>query len=82
MSKAILVIDMPKNCSSCPCCYIPEYGNDMCQAMDDKEIGINEKEKPDWCPLHEAPERDLSFVRNNAYHYQRGWNACVDKILS
>lgn len=28
-----------------------------------------------------VPEKDKRFARNNAYHYQCGWNDCVDKIL-
>ena len=30
----------------------------------------------------EMPQKDKSFKRNDAYHYQCGWNDCIDKILS
>lgn len=72
MGKALLVIDMPEKCDYCELLY-------HCH-KDDEPYDPNAK--PDWCPLREAPERDLSFVRNNAYHYQRGWNDCVNKILN
>lgn len=56
MSKAILIIDMPKKCSECSICAswqesafsIREY---WCPAMDNKNVEPNEK--PIWCPLEE-----------------------------
>lgn len=70
MNKAILVIDMPKNCQECVLnyqgdCYVSEYDGD------------------DWvqfCPLKEAPTWLLS-IKPEADEYVRGWNDCVNKII-
>ena len=67
----MLVIDMPEKCDYCELLY-------HCH-KDDEPYDPNTK--PDWCPLREVPEKDKSFARNNAYHYQCGWNDCIDKVL-
>lgn len=67
----MLVIDMPEKCDYCELLY-------HCH-KDDEPYDPNAK--PDWCPLRAVPEKDKSFARNNAYHYQCGWNDCIDKVL-
>ena len=93
MSKAILVIDMPKSCDECPLmfrheeerCCMPEGRNSF-------------STKPNWCPLKLVPEKinipdwDDSIKAENKnteevgmYMYDRGhyrgYNICIDKIL-
>lgn len=74
MSKAILVMDMPENCGSCP---ILEY----CHNNDGK-CDLNVKQS--WCPLKEIPQKTVGFGTDNQYVMGRkdGWNACIDRILS
>jgi len=74
MSKAILIIDMPECCDECSVMCEQYYS-----AVKNKDF--NNDMKPDNCPLREVPQKDKSFARNNAYHYQCGWNDCIDKIL-
>ena len=60
MSKAILIIDMPKRCGECPICAtyqehawaIREF---WCPVVDDKDV--DPYEKPGWCPLMELKEK-------------------------
>ena len=86
MSKAVLVFDMPSNCSNC-CqsydCYGEFY---VCAAMDKAlEEHKMDLEIPDWCPLKPLPEKiDVPEHDNNvkalsdnafdvgAYMYNRG----------
>ena len=70
--KAILVIDMPKNCLKC---HLLEY---------DKEIGVvcrhtwTGDSRPDWCPLKPMPERQK--VKAGAGGYTRGFTAGFNKF--
>lgn len=85
MGKSILVIDTTECCERCdlgikePQCDIIWCGYDY--------VGrpVSEKgKKPDWCPLHDAPQKK----RQNSYHnkYEQGhtdgWNDCLDHILN
>jgi len=86
MSKSILVIDTPNNCSECPCtdymfCYTTQ-----------KELEIDwEANKPSWCPLEPMPDKKhmtvgkgkdcVSSVGEKDGYYMLGWNACIDSIL-
>ena len=53
--KAILVMEMPKNCDDCYLCV--EYGGCYkCAATGDVMARPHEI-RPAWCPLRELPER-------------------------
>lgn len=84
MSKAILLMDMPKACFECPLCYKAEttiVGYHMfkqhyrCkkqpqnQNVNDLRLTVAEYERPNWCPLKEVP--DKSFTSKSDY-YQWG----------
>ena len=85
--KAVLITDMPSNCSECPC---TDYM--FCYATQ-KELEIDwEANKPSWCPLRPLPQRNKYDVEKYAtvdYEYEEtlghylniGWNACIDEIL-
>ena len=84
MNKAILVIDMPKECGDCPLmCWDDMEGTEI---HPKKWIGcwLNKREtngkKPKWCPLKEAPTWLLS-IKPEADEYVQGWNDCLDEIL-
>lgn len=94
MSKAILVMDMPKRCEECTffkrnVCKLKKYldsdsllfGIITPWTVDEQ---IAKKSKPDWCPLLELPEKILE--QKSGYEDIRttmrreGWNACIDAI--
>lgn len=80
MSKAILVIDMPKNCEQCPCFSIGSF-YDVCRLAQQTK-SFKEKGIPDWCPLRELPQKkELYLSINNEKGYCEGYNACIDEIL-
>lgn len=75
--KAILVIDMPKNCAECKLMFLQGIGESICNVVDWEE-------RPKWCPLRPLPkkERELGYGRyTNYYLYRCGWNDCIDAIL-
>lgn len=61
--KALLVVDMPKDCGDCRMIDCVNYDNTRarCKAMvyakneHSKYIGINDK--PSWCPLKPIPQK-------------------------
>ena len=78
MSKAILIMNMPKCCLECPCCVLDD-GDWFCQ----KEGKYVEKAKmPSWCPLKKFPEKKtLSGSKTTTELYKVGYNAAIDEIL-
>lgn len=87
MSKAILVMDMPKSCRECDLRVIGSYN--FCTGADGRKIDqmkiINNDIKPDWCPLREVPqkreEKYASDVGLRDSGFIDGWNHCIDTIL-
>lgn len=83
MSKAVLVMDMPKECGKCNL-YDPEY--DVCEATDKY---VRTFGKPDWCPLRELPGKaevsDCGELCDTDDWYDSGYadgyNACIDELL-
>lgn len=83
MAKAVLIIDMPEDCTMCK---FWNSKDDECYATGVEELSLNSEEaKSDWCPLRELPEKipelksgyeDLSTSIRRV-----GWNACLDEIL-
>lgn len=94
--KAILVLEMPKNCLECPCSDIGKdcFSNDYCELIANKEIE-SPYEKPDWCPLKPVPSKKKERYGINRQtstgHWETygektdsvatGYNACIDEIL-
>ena len=78
MSKAILIIDMPKCCDECSI---------MCEQYYSavKNKNFNNNMKPDNCPLREVPKKkSCSQLTQNDMdiYYEQGYNDCIDDILS
>ena len=69
MSKAVLVIDMPSSCRTCPFYYETYDENDFlvskCEVLGDKTIDGFTK-KYDGCPLKEMPE-NWNMTQKKAY---------------
>ena len=78
MSKAILVINMPKNCYECD---LNNYH--FCDATGDCIVKfMNSEHRPDWCPLKAMPEKynNMACDGSSFYHMCVGWNNCIDEI--
>ena len=84
MSKAVLVIDMPKNCRECDIIFRDDY-TDWCpwkKSPSDVYQYVENNTKPDWCPLKFLPEEDNDdHLSEWARGYQAGWNDCIKAIL-
>ena len=91
MSKAVLVIDMPKNCLRCD--FSRLYGKKHYCSMSDRFMFVEEDEESKFpdpkCPLRELPEKDdcsgsLSMEQMHSdgekCAWSNGWNACIDAI--
>ena len=73
--KAILVIDMPKNCAECKLMYLQGIGESICNAVDWEE-------RPSWCPLKPIPSFkavDLNDARD-VVMFCHGYNTCLNEI--
>lgn len=80
MSKSVLVMDTPKNCTQCTMLN----GADECILQDDdtnfEADTIDELRK--GCPLMNLPEKDKGDYPANTFDagHAEGWNACIDEI--
>lgn len=89
MTKAILVIDMPKNCSECLLQY--DYlhcittENKNCDCKDLKYTYEDCDYRPKNCPLKELPKKKgislKEAIGEKCSCYSDGWNDCIDEIL-
>lgn len=85
MSKAILVMDMPKSCSECPlfCGY---YADMHCKGLNNGSIDYPYPKdfRQEWCPLKKVPSKKhhsmYGHVRVETLE-DKIWNKCVDEIL-
>ena len=74
MNKAVLVIDMPKNCAECKLIHLQGIGERICNAVDWPS-------RPSWCPLRPLPQKTYAeFPDSYKYGYADGRNACLDEI--
>lgn len=76
MCKAVLVMDMPKNCKDC--IFIErDY---ICKI---KVNYTSEFGRPDWCPMRELPKKknyEKLSDTNPGKAWGNGWNDCLDEI--
>ena len=80
--KAVVVIDMPKDCHECPCFRVendfPTYYGEYCSVTRKGLSG----ERPLWCPLRLLPSFkavDLNDTRD-VVMFCHGWNTCLAEI--
>ena len=82
MSKAILVIDMPKMCKECPVCesyeIIPSIEEHSCMV---DRTNVDPYDKPKWCPLKPAPEEQDIWYDDESSDWERGYNNCLHEIV-
>ena len=82
--KAILVIDMPKECWDCPM-HIEglDDENEEIMVCNAEKIESHYGEKPSWCPLKPMPNR-IDWLENGYdggwVMFSTGWNACINEI--
>lgn len=90
--KAILTMEMPRNCAKCPLaddrpipfsqevlfeCRIKKRLAEGVKAYGKRAIG----KRPEWCPLREMPEREDDWdIDDFEIGYCCGWNKCIDEI--
>ncbi len=82
MAKAVLVMDMPYDCTMCK--FLDS--DEQCHAVDAENPwdAEPEKAKPDWCPLRKLPKhkRTIGTVdEGKKLLLNAGWNDCLDEIL-
>ena len=91
MSKAVIVLDMPKSCWKCRFQVLSdlysleeEYVCEVeCRALKESTM----KNKPKWCPLKPMPQKKNTEMSLNAMndwleHSERvGFNKCVDELV-
>ena len=86
MSKAILVMEMPKNCAECNLCGTQdgEYfciPDDFAHYLGNSYVNHSCESKPDWCPLKPMPEKQTEESVRCYCPWEDGWNDCIDEIL-
>ncbi len=84
MAKAVLVMDMPKDCYDCQLGVIADWTNELFCAGKDKAVNnCIPNKKPDGCPLKLMPEKAVKSIHDSdeMWFWNQGWNACIDKIL-
>lgn len=75
MSKAILVMDMPKKCGEC----LLRMSMICTPTLKDID-SVNAK--MDWCPLREVPQkRSTEYNPARNPYITEGYNACIDEIM-
>jgi hypothetical protein len=84
MSKSIIAIETPYDCSNCPLCSEDHMTyRDYCRITN---YHIFTSDKPYWCPLKPLPEKydmETAITHDLDYDgdYEYGYNACIDEIL-
>lgn len=84
MSKAILVMDMPKSCRECSLAENRSIQLEESYICSPKRKWATDKEcesRQNWCPLKEVPQKKKDTLMTNYSRYVRGWNDCIDRIL-
>lgn len=84
MSKAVLVMNMPKNCMKCPIGKNMSNAMEVCIKCPFGRCAIDEEAKtiPSWCPLKEVPKKmEYDGLMDTEEFYIDGYNACIDDIL-
>ena len=84
--KAVLVIDLPKDCWDCH--LVDEWGNCNAIKITSNKFGMDvnpyNNEKPSWCPLKPLPRKftneEISSSEKYTAECMRVWNYCLDEI--
>ena len=78
--KAVLVIDMPKDCWDCH--LVDEWENCNAIKMTSERYGVSvkqyDKERASWCPLRPLPHKLQADWYTDGY--KEGFNDCLEEI--
>lgn len=80
MNIVILVDHMPEDCAMCDFLGEDEscYATGACDTLYGDLVG----DKPDWCPLHEMPNKiEYDGLCGYDDSFADGYNTCIDNIL-
>ena len=86
MSKAVLMMEMPDCCNSCPICQgIATDGTHVCSILDtdgnEQSNYDGDHERGDYCPLKPMPAKKEENYRSEfARGIKKGWNDAIDAI--
>lgn len=77
------MIDAPDCCDYCPVGRIfGMMGQVECMASNNIRVNQDGRTIPNWCPIHDAPQKaDHPDYCDNG-RYDKGWNDCLDQILN
>lgn len=78
--KAILIINKPESCTSCPFSF---FNRNWFCLITNKDIDISNKYHiPEWCPLKPMPKESIDMPNDEEYmkHYKRGRNDVIAEI--
>lgn len=88
MSKAILIMEMPISCDSCPL-FGNHYSDLCCKALNNRSIDYPYPKdfRQEWCPLSAIPESKKFCAEGcdeSEYEYAKGYaegyNDCIRDI--
>lgn len=84
--KAILVLEMPKNCLECPLGKNMSIAIETCIKCPFGKCAIDEETetRPDWCLLKPMPSKKSTIGKesdNDILCMNAGYNSCIDEIL-
>ncbi len=88
MSKAILVMDMPKSCDVCDFVTVDCLSGYMiCDNPLSEQYGCDVTNyigrRAEGCPLREVPQRknENTMFYDSEHYFAGGYNACIDEIM-
>ena len=86
MKKVLLILDMPENCDMCELGFDNEYSDEYeCFMEPTKHLESPWAMKPDWCPLHQLPDRkeydkNIPAMKAHSEDWRNGFNACIEEL--
>lgn len=84
MKKAVIVIEMPKNCDDCPFRVLSDKYHCVVNGRycGDEQGFYSSLTKPSWCPLRPLPEKweRQPYNSQSRVDWKIGYNDCLDDI--
>lgn len=85
MAKAMLIMDMPKNCMECQL-LVGFIGKEVAVCTgttNSKKYAFPDEGRPNYCPLREVPQKKEDRASKSLVRIGEriGYNKCIDEIL-
>ena len=79
MSKAILVMDMPESCLTCPFRAKRHDNKESCIVNGYKELGEMLLQRQEWCPLRSVQKEDFEkqIAKKPSFEGDGYWNGQI-----